>query len=357
MKTRKGYKVYPLTSAQKLHFYCLKYCPKKQVLNIGSSLTIQVDLDWDVLKSCIQEAIARCDTMRLRFTHDKEGNIYQYVVKEETKEIEHFDFTGWKEEDAEQKLREWTEVPFERYDSPMHHIVMIKMPDGYQGLYICVDHMTMDAQSLILFFRDVIELYASRFYDEVEHPKEMSSYIRQLEKDLAYEAGSRACEKDRQFFQELIASSEPIFTDIYGPKKLLEERKAARNPKLRAATNTSDNVEANITNFHLEGDPSRRLLDFCEKYGISMTCLLLMGLRTYLQKENDQDDVSVHHHFQAGHPVGEALRRKQDSLFPLQDHCVQGGYLHGGPAQNKGCPEPVFPPCGLQPVGVFQLQA
>lgn len=233
MKTRKGYKVYPLTSAQKLHFYCLKYCPKKQVLNIGSSLTIQVDLDWAVLKSCIQEAIARCDTMRLRFTHDKEGSIYQYVVKEETKEIEHFDFTGWKEEDAEQKLREWTEVPFERYDSPMHHIVMIKMPDGYQGLYICVDHMTMDAQSLILFFRDVIELYASRFYDEVEHPKEMSSYIRQLEKDLAYEAGSRACEKDRQFFQELIASSEPIFTDIYGPKKLLEERKAARNPKLR----------------------------------------------------------------------------------------------------------------------------
>ena len=293
MKTRKGYKVYPLTSAQKLHFYCLKYCPKKQVLNIGSSLTIQVDLDWDVLKDCIREAIARCDTMRLRFTHDKEGNVYQYVVKEETKEIEHFDFTGWKEEDAEGKLREWTEIPFERYDSPMHHIVMIKMPDGYQGHYICVDHMTMDAQSLILFFRDVIELYASRFYDEVDHPKEMSSYIKQLEKDLAYEAGSRACEKDRKFFQELIASSEPIFTDIYGPKKLSDERKATRNPKLRAATNTSDNVEANITNFHLEGEPSGQLLDFCEKYGISMTCLLLMGLRTYLQKENDQDDVSI----------------------------------------------------------------
>ena len=81
MKTRKGYKVYPLTSAQKLHFYCLKYCPKKQVLNIGSSLTIQVDLDWDVLKSCIQEAIARCDTMRLRFTHDKEGkDVYKRQV-------------------------------------------------------------------------------------------------------------------------------------------------------------------------------------------------------------------------------------------------------------------------------------
>ena len=30
-------RLYPLTSAQKLHFYTLKYCPKKQVLNIGTS--------------------------------------------------------------------------------------------------------------------------------------------------------------------------------------------------------------------------------------------------------------------------------------------------------------------------------
>ena len=58
MKTRRGCKVYPLTEAQKLHFYCLKYCPKKQVLNIGSSLTIEIDLDWEVLRESIKEAIS-----------------------------------------------------------------------------------------------------------------------------------------------------------------------------------------------------------------------------------------------------------------------------------------------------------
>ena len=293
MKTRKGYKVYPLTSAQKLHFYCLKYCPRKQVLNIGSSLTIESGLDWDVLRNCIKEAVARCQSMRLRFARDKDGCVYQYVVKEETREIEHFDFTGWREEDAEEELRQWTGIPFGRYDTSMHRIVMIKMPDGYQGLYICVDHMTMDAQALILFFKDVIELYCSRIYEEISYPKEMSSYITQLEKDLAYEAGSRACQRDREFFEKLIASSEPIFTDIHGPEKLKKERKSAGNKNLRAAANTSDNVEANITNFHLEGEPSGRLLAFCEEKGISMTCLLLMGLRTYLQKENGQEDVSV----------------------------------------------------------------
>ena len=49
MKTRNGYPVYPLTAAQKLHYYCLKYCPEKQVLNIGSSLTIEQDLDLSLI--------------------------------------------------------------------------------------------------------------------------------------------------------------------------------------------------------------------------------------------------------------------------------------------------------------------
>lgn len=293
MKTRKGYKVYPLTNAQRLHYYCLKYCPKKQVLNIGSSLTIEQELDWNVLKEAIKEAVARCESMRIRFAKDSDGTVYQYVVREETKEIEHFDFTGWREEDAEHKLREWTEVPFERYDSPMHKIVMIKMPDGYHGLYIGVDHMTMDAQALVAFFKDVIELYCHKKYEGIAYPKDMASYIKQLEKDIEYEAGTNASKRDREFFENMISESEPIFTDISGPAKLEAERKKERKKKFRAANNTSDNVDANITNFHLEEEPSKRLIEFCEEKQISMTCLLLMGLRTYLQKENDQDDVSV----------------------------------------------------------------
>lgn len=293
MKTRKGNKVYPLTNAQNLHFYCLKYCPKKQVLNIGASLTIQVDLDWNILRQSIEEAISRCESMRLRFAEDKEGKVWQYVVKQDDSVIEHFDFTGWKMEDAQRKMEEWTETPFARFDSPMHHIVMIKLPDGFQGIFIAVDHMTMDAQSLIIFYRDVIELYCHKIYEDIHYPKEMSSYLKQLQKDLAYEDGSAASQKDREFFQNLISSSEPIFTDIYGRTKLEEERKAKNNPNLRAATNTSDNVEANITTFHLETEPSAKLHQFCREQQVSMTCLLLMGLRTYLQKENDLDDVSV----------------------------------------------------------------
>lgn len=294
MKTRKGYKAYPLTAAQNLHFYCMKYCPKKQVVNIGSSLTIGAQLDFDELRRALEKAVSRCESMRVRLAHDrKDGNEYQYVVPDDVPNLSFFDFTGWKEADAHNKMCEWTSEPFTEEDAPLYRIVMIRTPDGFEGFYLCVNHMIMDAQSLILFFRDVIELYCHAKYEGIAAPKEMASYIAQLEKDLAYEAGTPASKKDRAFFEQLIGASEPIFTDIYGNGRLLAARKESGKPQKRAVDYSSDQVDANLFSFHLEPEATKQLDQFCENEHISMTCLLLMGLRTYLQKMNQEDDVSL----------------------------------------------------------------
>ena len=293
MRKRKGYPVYPLTVAQKFHFFYQDFCPKKEVLNIGTSLTIEVELDFDVLKQSIYKAYERCESMRLRFAQDKEGNWYQYVVDKEERDIEFVDFSGVSMEEAEKTMTEWTRVPFKRADSPMNRIVMIKMPDGFEGIYLLVDHMTMDAQSLICFMIDIIELYCNVKYEGVPYPKDMASYIEQLKKDLEYEAGSKAKARDEEYFQKLIDASEPIYNGIMGPQALLAERERYGNPDLRAAVNVSDSVDSALDIFHLEGEPTARLMDFCEKYHVSLVCLLLMGLRTYFQKMNGNDDVSI----------------------------------------------------------------
>ena len=293
MKTRKGYKVYPLTNAQKFHFYYLNFSPKKEVLNIGTSLTIQVDLDWNVLRDSIYKAYERSECMRVRFTKDKDGTWYQYVVEKEEREIEFVDFTGKTMEEAEQTMRAWTRVPFTEEDIPMNRVVMIKTPDGFCGVYLLADHRLMDAQSLICFLRDIVELYCNTMYDDVPYPKEMASYIEQIQKDLAYEQGCKAKTRDEEFFHKLIEESEPIYNGIDGSGRLEMEREKSGNPNLRAAVNVSDSVDADIDIFHLEEEPTKRLMDFCEKYHISLTCLLLMGLRTYFQKMNGNDDVSI----------------------------------------------------------------
>lgn len=114
MKKRKGYPVYPLTAAQKFHFFYLDFCPNKAVVNIGTSLTIGTDIDWNVLKDSVYKAYERCDSMRLRFARDKEGTWYQYVVDREERDIEFVDFTEKTMEEAEKIMRGWTAVPFKR---------------------------------------------------------------------------------------------------------------------------------------------------------------------------------------------------------------------------------------------------
>lgn len=292
MKTHKGYKTYPLTRAQKFHFYYMDKCPKKEVVNVGISLTIEYELDMDVLRQSIYKAIERCESMRLRFVYDsKEKQWYQYVVEKEDRDIEYFDFSGNTMEEAEAVMTAWTRVPFKMQDSPMNRIVMIKTPDGNQGMFILINHLISDAQSLIYFMKDVIELYCSTMFEGVEYPKEMRSYISQLEKDLAYEAGSSAQQKDREFFQNLIEQSEPVYNGIDGPRALLEEQKT--NPDAKAALFIIPYVESALDIYHLEEEPTARLMKFCEEQHISLQCLLIMGIRTYLQKANGNDDVSI----------------------------------------------------------------
>ncbi|MBE5959947.1 MAG: peptide synthetase [Lachnospiraceae bacterium] len=283
---------YPLTAAQKIHFYTLKYCPKKQVLNIGTSITVEGELDFGVLKQAIYQAYERQEAMRIRFTDEIDGQVYQYIAPKEEREIEEMDFRGKTMEEAEDALRKMTEIPFARVDSPMNKIMMIKMPDGYQGIYLNVDHMTMDSYSIITLFTDILMIYVSLKYG-LEYPAPMRSYVEALKHDLAYE-GSEEEKRDQKFWQENYQKDEPIFT-YYSEKKVLEEQRAAsKNPNQRAARIACSSVEACHTIYHLEPEPTARILRYISERQLPFQSLLMMGIRTYLSKVNGgQKDVSI----------------------------------------------------------------
>lgn len=284
---------YPLAAAQRMHFYTIKFAPP-QVLNIGTGLYIKQGVDFGILKDCVKEAIARFDSMRLRFLEDEDGTVYQYVIPFDEREVGFFDFSEWREEDAQAEMTRWTSKPFERYNSAMNRVVTIKYPGGFNGIYLKADHMTMDSSSIIEFNKLVLELYCARVYGYPE-PKPMRSYIEALKHDLEYEKrGNPAHKADEAFWKEYIESSEPMYTDFTGPGRLLTERRITGNPNLRSARIVSDSQSAAIAVYHLEGEPSARLMRFCEENRVPMASLLLMGLRTVLSKFNgDEKDVSV----------------------------------------------------------------
>lgn len=283
---------YPLTAAQRIHNYTIKFSCH-QVLNIGTGFYVQQDLDFNLLRQAIHMAYERFDSMRLRFLKDEDDSVYQYLVPTDDREIPFFDFSSWKEEDAHNEMRKWTAIPFKRFHSPMNYIAMIKLPDGYSGIYLKVDHMTMDSSSLIAFDKDVLEIYCHLCYG-TDMPKPMMSYIKALEKDLAYEAGSAAYKRDEEYWMNEIKSSEPMYTDFNGPQRLETQRLENNNPKQRSALVVSKHPEAAISVYELEKEPSEKLIKFCMDNQIPMATLLLMGLRTVLSKfNNNEKDVSV----------------------------------------------------------------
>lgn len=292
--TNESRKMYPLTYAQKMHYFTVKYCPLKQVLNIGVSLTIEIDVDVDVLRESIYEAYEHFECARLRFHEDDNGNVLQYIAEKETRDIPYFEFRHWKYDDAEDEMRRWTEIPFERQDSPMNKIVIIAMPDGFQGVYFCVDHMTMDAQALITFLSDIMMIYCRKKYNYDNYKNPATSYIAAIEKDFAYENNSKALQRDRKFWTDVIESSEPMFTDIIGSKTLDDKRVEENDFKFRSASANGDSLEAGIATFHLEPAPTAAIMKFCKENEVPVVCLFLMGLRTYLQKMNrNEPDISI----------------------------------------------------------------
>ena len=268
-------------------------CPCPQVLNIGTGLYVQLEVDFGLLRQAIYKAYERFESMRLRFVEDEEGKVYQYIVPCEERDIQLYDFSNWREEAAHNEMRKWTAVPFERYNSPMNKAVMIKLPNGYNGMYLKADHMTMDSSSIIAFHIDVLRLYCNLRYG-TQMPKPMASYLAQIEKDLAYENGSEAKKRDEEFWDNEIARSEPMYTDFTGMGRLLTQRRETGNSNLRSAIITSDSLEAAISVYKLEKEPTERLLEFCRVNSVPMTSLLLMGLRTVLSQFNgNEKDVSV----------------------------------------------------------------
>ncbi|MBP1561939.1 MAG: peptide synthetase [Oscillospiraceae bacterium] len=284
---------YPLTAAQRLHNYTVKYCPCHQVLNIGTGLYVQQDVDFDLLKQAIYKSYERFDSMRLRFLQDEDETVYQYIVPNEERDIPFYDFSRWNEEDAHNEMRKWTAVPFKRFNSPMNKIVMVKLPGGYNGIYLKVDHMTMDSSSIISFNRDILEIYCSLRYG-TPYPKPMMPYLKAIEKDLEYEANSEARRRDEEFWMNEIKKSEPMYTDFNGMGRLITQRRENNNPNQRSAVIVSRSMDASISVYKLEKEPTRRLMKFCEDNQVPMTSLLLMGLRTVLSKfNNEEKDVSV----------------------------------------------------------------
>ncbi|MCI5892529.1 MAG: condensation domain-containing protein [Clostridiales bacterium] len=287
-------KYYPLAPAQATQHELAKEFGTSQVLNICVCSTLKVNIDFGLLKQCIQEEFKRSECLRIRFTKpDKNGDVKQYIAAHDPRDIELADLSGLSDEDVEKQLNEWSFKPFSEPNSPMVDIKMIKLPDGYQGLYISIDHRLTDSSGIIVMINDIMELYCHYVYKS-PYPQPLPLYTDALEKDLEKEKNQKKIDRDGAFWDEVLSLGEPLYSDVTGQWKLEDDRRKHNNPNQRYVYRNIEDTRVGFASFTLEPAPTYRLLDYCLNNNVSMTNLLLMGLRTYLSKMNGgQTDISI----------------------------------------------------------------
>lgn len=233
--------------------------------------------------------------MRVRFTKpDEHGEVKQYIVKKDDRKLQQFDLSEMTMEEADAVMQSWAYETFDGDDIPMCEVRLMKLPEGYKGFFIHMDHRLIDSCGLVVMINDVMKLYTYYRFGAPK-PEPMADYEEVLQLDLTKASRQKRFLKDKKFWDDqLDALGEPLYSDIQGTGVLQETREKHHDPTLRAADIERKNLFVQVKDYVLETEPTKRMLDFCQTHQISVTNLLLLGIRTYLSKVNDgQEDITI----------------------------------------------------------------
>lgn len=286
---------YPLTAAQKMHHNWINKYKTQQVSGVSVVASLKSQIDFGLLKKCIQLEFERYGCMRIRFTKpDTKGDVEQYIIKKDTRDIPIKDLSGMSLAEADNLMQQWAYETFDGDDIPLCDVTMLKLPEGFNGFFIHMDHRLIDSCGIVVMINDIMQLY-THFRFKSEYPQDLANFEEVLVKDLKKANNEKRFAKDKKFWDDqLDALGEPLYSDIQGPCVLEKARKRHGNKKLRAADIELNNLFVAVKDYYLEPEPTKNLIDFCMNHQLSMTNLLLLGIRTYLSKVNNgQEDITI----------------------------------------------------------------
>lgn len=286
---------YPLTPAQQLMLYLsIQYGNHVPVLNICTGYYFQGEFDSKVMKEAVLEAIDRCDVMRLRFAKHPLFKVVQYLADEAGIEVEEEDLSNMPWDEAHEFIKERGHSLIDTFaDAPLHQIKIIHLENDYNGIYLKLHHLGFDGYSSKMLISDIMAIYLSKKYGK-PYPKPMRSYFECLDKEFAYAESDRHDEDIAYWVSTITDRPEAIYTDYVRPSRLIEQRIRENKPDLRiASVHDGDDPSSKTLRYSLSKETSDKIMSLCAEKGLSVPCVMMMGLRCALSSFNDnEEDVS-----------------------------------------------------------------
>lgn len=275
-------KLYPLTQAQDLIYYNLKYSIKPAVVNICTMMHFDGEIDPQLMMKAVKMGLLRNTAASTRIVKTEDKSIKQYFPENPT--VEGFslvDFSKKSQKAFDKYITKMNRTPFPNrsIDVQLYNVKLIKKPDGKYALYMCVNHLAFDAYSLMYTASDILAIYVA-LRDGKELPENKYDIVGAIEGvQKKYESEQKNI--DLKYWHDEVFSTEPHFTSING----MDSKEWVKGKNYGKAVNLL-RPKAKHINKTLKKETVDRMNSFAAENKISPKLFYLLAIRSFLGKKS-----------------------------------------------------------------------
>ncbi|AKF95952.1 non-ribosomal peptide synthetase [Brevibacillus laterosporus] len=279
--------LYPLTHPQKRIFNIEKIFPESSLHNIGGTVHIKGNVDFDILEKSIQAFIKKNDAIRIRLI-ENDGEMHQQIFTE-LKKIDYYDFSVY--EDPESEFQNWVKRKakslFPLEDQPLYYFAMFKLTEKETGYLVKFHHIIADGWSINVMTEQICQFYVAISNQEVVNDEVEYSYLDFIECEKKYVESSRF-EKNKEFWRDKLQNLPDVFL-----------------------SKSSDDLTGNRETFQLEETFANQIQQFVREQNISMNAFFVSVYAVFLHKTLQQEDILI------GTPVLNRSGKKEKSMVGM----------------------------------------
>ncbi len=287
-KRPNGVKMYPLTNSQLAAVVMQEFCLHKNVVQVPVYLIAEKAIDFDLMRRAIAEEIARNDSLRIFYCKEKKQILQYFLPEYALPEVPFLDFTGATQDSLMAWLKKDAATPVRYQNGESWRMKLFRTPDGRSGIYLNINHASMDLFAVFAFFKDLLEVYDA-LEKGTELPRPLSRFEDVIQKEYARAADQEKQAQHRRFYLDYFSKAGTSFyAGIDSMRQLNAMRKKKKDPNF-SCVNSLDLLhdKSETLKCHISGEETARMLDFCMEQKTTMQSLVYMGMRTWLSRYNE----------------------------------------------------------------------
>ena len=274
---------YNLSLSQDVAYMQCKYSLYKRVINILSSITIDEEVDFELMDQAFKLLVERNDCLRIRFFKRK-GNLMQYFSDfgKTVKKVPVLSFETKEQQDAfVDKVRKKT-IDY------MHGVVIepyfINTYDNRHMVLFKVCHLVIDLYGINVMYMDLISVYNALKNGE-PLPPAPESFEEIIKKDIEKSSKGDLADKHLEYFTNLLTDNpEPFYAGIHGPNNPIWQKqlkKHHRSMPIFLVRNSTQTYRHKI-----DKDLVEKVLSYCQNNQCSPANLFFYASSVALAKLN-----------------------------------------------------------------------